>query len=187
MGILDKFKREKAQLAPSAPARPKWMPYEEKVAMARRAKEQLGDLTADDIFRSFGCTYGEALRIRDEIYGYRDCDFKVAGVTFKNDDGSSRQKWLRLFMFRNPPFEGNSLTLTVEPYEFEGQPAYYVKVDGYTMGTIEAKAVPEMQRISDHIINLYLNVDRFMDKEKNKHVYYANLHVRYCEDNGGTA
>lgn len=44
--------------------------------------------------------------------------FRAAGVTFKNDDGSSRQRYI------SELYEGQRLFLV--PYEYEGSPAYHI-------------------------------------------------------------
>lgn len=48
--------------------------------------------------------------------------FRAAGVTFKNDDGSSRQRYI------SELYDGQRLFLV--PYEYEGSPAYHI-VDCY--------------------------------------------------------
>lgn len=44
--------------------------------------------------------------------------FRAAGVTFENDDGSSRQRYISKL------YEGQQLFLV--PYEYEGSPAYHI-------------------------------------------------------------
>ena len=66
--------------------------------------------------------------------------FRVAGVTFSNDDGTERQYLLKKLYFRDSPF-GGDLSVELERYFWEEKPAYYVKVNGYTVGNVEAGVV----------------------------------------------
>ena len=50
-------------------------------------------------------------------------------MTFDNDDGTSRQEILKDIKRRRPPFD-EDLCLCLEEYDYEGRPAYYVKVNG---------------------------------------------------------
>lgn len=66
--------------------------------------------------------------------------FRVAGVTFSNEDGTERQYLLKKLYFRDKPFDGD-LVVELDRYLWEEKPAYYVKVNGYTVGSVEASAV----------------------------------------------
>ena len=59
--------------------------------------------------------------------------FKVAGVTFKNGR-KSRQAILRAFKWGDETPE----TVDFEPYEYEGRPAVYVKINDQIVGNIPA-------------------------------------------------
>lgn len=61
---------------------------------------------------------------------------KVAGVSFKNEDGTSRQKILDNIAKKKAPFD-KRLDISIDEYEWEGKPAYYVKVNGQTVGSVE--------------------------------------------------
>jgi len=65
---------------------------------------------------------------------------RVAGVTFDNDDGKSRQLMLRKIKFRDAPY-ADGLELGVEYYEYNGSPAYKVTVNGDTVGNVPADKV----------------------------------------------
>lgn len=66
--------------------------------------------------------------------------FRVAGVTFQNEDGTERQYLLKKLYFHDKPFDGD-LSIELERYLWEDKPAYYVKVNGYTIGSVEASVV----------------------------------------------
>ena len=61
---------------------------------------------------------------------------KVVGVTFKNDDGTNRQSILRKIKQQDAPFESGNAYLSLETYEFEGEPAVGVYVDGIQIGNL---------------------------------------------------
>lgn len=62
--------------------------------------------------------------------------FTVAGVTFKNGR-KTRQAILRALKWGDEEIE----SVTLEPYEWEGKPAVYVKVNDQVIGNIPADTV----------------------------------------------
>lgn len=66
--------------------------------------------------------------------------YKLTGVTFKNDDGSSRQSVLRKLKFNDPPFD-EGVELELSRYEWEGKPALAVLANGLQIGNIPANDV----------------------------------------------
>lgn len=60
---------------------------------------------------------------------------KVVGVTFKNEDGSSRQNILKDIYQKKPPFD-KRLDIEIAEFEYEGEPAYHVNVNGKTIGNV---------------------------------------------------
>lgn len=72
------------------------------------------------------------------IKGFRG--FGVVGVTFSNEDGTKRQHLLKKLYFHDKPFDGN-LVVELERYFWEEKPAYYVKINGFIIGNIEAEMV----------------------------------------------
>jgi hypothetical protein len=62
--------------------------------------------------------------------------FTVAGVTFKNGR-KTRQAILRALKWGDEEIE----TVTLEPYEWEGKPAVYVKVNDQIIGSMPADTV----------------------------------------------
>ena len=76
---------------------------------------------------------------------YSFVNFNVAGVTFNNDDGSSRQYILRKIKFGDPPFEDqDNLTISVRPTEFEGERAYAIEVNGHRIGNAPRAVIPQL-------------------------------------------
>lgn len=66
--------------------------------------------------------------------------FPVVGVTFSNEDGTERQRLLKKIYFRDKPFD-SELFVSLERYLWEEKAAYYVKVNGYIVGNVEAGVV----------------------------------------------
>lgn len=67
---------------------------------------------------------------------YTYLTFKVAGVTF-NNGRKTRQAILRALKWGDEEIE----VITLEPYEWEGKPAVYVKVNDQIIGNIPADTV----------------------------------------------
>lgn len=63
---------------------------------------------------------------------------KVAGVSFDNEDGSSRQDILSTM--------SGGERLTIEKYTFKGKPAAYVKYNGKTIGNLAADLAQDIER-----------------------------------------
>lgn len=66
--------------------------------------------------------------------------FKLSGVSFNNDDGTSRQSILRKIKFNNPPFE-HTAEFGLSKYEYEGKPALAVTANDIQIGNIASKDV----------------------------------------------
>ncbi len=80
----------------------------------------------------------------------KSISFSVAGVTFTNESGKlrSRQTILRRILFRDPPFDCNPV-ITLEKYTYEGDPAYYVKVNDYIIGNVPKEFVSHVDINAD--------------------------------------
>lgn len=80
--------------------------------------------------------------------------FKVVGVTFKNDDGKSRQTLLRRIRFNDEPFE-NGVDVTIERGEYEGTPAFFVFANGLRVGSIGRDDIPYFVNRWDSFSGVY--------------------------------
>lgn len=115
----------------------------------------------------------------------RNRAFKVKGVTFDNDDGTSRQEILKDIKRRRPPFD-EDLCLRLEEYDYEGRPAYYVKVNGSIIGVIPSYLSPFVTENRDNIIGLQdLEVSSFRDRDTGKTIYYAEATLAVSMDECG--
>ena len=72
---------------------------------------------------------------------------KVSGVTFKNENGVSRQAILRKIKFNDKPFN-EYIELELCPYEYKGSPAYGVYANSLNIGNIPADSI---QFVSDNM------------------------------------
>ena len=82
--------------------------------------------------------------------------FRVAGVTFENDDGTSRQTILRRMKFNDEPFESwSEIDLDFARYTYNGDPAMAIEVRGETIGNVPAAEVANvtaaLQRPGAHV------------------------------------
>lgn len=112
----------------------------------------------------------------------------LAGVTFDNDDGTSRQRLLKDLKAR-----GGDADLNLQEFEYKGQPAVRVLVDGECIGNIPKTKVQEVLDVFDRIENASLNVecfhpddDDFEDeagskRRKRETIYRADLTIIYSK------
>ncbi len=100
---------------------------------------------------------------------------KVAGVTFKNADGSSRQANLKDLEVSGV---GN---VQLVQFEYQGEPALRVVVDGMEIGTVPADVVPEVLKIMPRIDNIMCIVSTF-DNDSGRRIYRADLDISYRID-----
>lgn len=79
---------------------------------------------------------------------------KTVGVTFNNDDGTSRQELIRKLYYHEPPFANKEIELALEEYEFRGEPAFKVLADGYQLGNLSRADAKYMEENKDRCVTL---------------------------------
>lgn len=79
----------------------------------------------------------ESTEPREEYEFYK---FKVAGVTFKNDDKTDRQRILRAIRFKDEPYN-KEIELGLQEQEFNGEVAYGVYVNDKQIGYVPKEKV----------------------------------------------
>lgn len=67
-------------------------------------------------------------------------EFNLAGVTFKNDDGKSRQTLLRKLNFKDEPFS-EKVNFSLEKYKFNNEDAIRVLANGEDIGNVPRKNI----------------------------------------------
>lgn len=102
----------------------------------------------------------------------------VAGVTFKNPDGSSRQQILADLME-----SGGDAEVTLEEFYYKGTQAVRVLVDGRCIGNIPKHRVQDVREVLDRIVTAELNVETFepddADPDGPTEIYRADLYLVY--------
>lgn len=105
--------------------------------------------------------------------------FKVVGVTFKNDDGTSRQTLLRKMYFGKAPFNSDEgVSITIEESTYEGNPAFPVFAEGYQVGYISKEDVPffvKRWKDFDSVISVDVS-DGCADNEEHNIIYGMVIH-----------
>ena len=112
---------------------------------------------------------------------------RIAGVTYNNDDGVSRQLILRKLHFHDSPFD-KYIDITIKQYEFEGQLAYGVYVNDVQIGNIPADLVPFLQENIGRIESIsYIDVYGGGRNKDGKPISYGcRITLRFLKDNPPT-
>lgn len=89
---------------------------------------------------------------KKKLSRYQYFNFKVAGTTFKNDDGSKRQDILRHIKFRDPPYvkEDNQIVAELNETEFDGEVAFKVVINDYQIGFVPKASIPVVEEAFEH-------------------------------------
>ena len=100
--------------------------------------------------------------------------FKIAGVTFRNDDGTSRQDILkRMYAIQEA---GVLDEIDIQDYDYNGELAYGVYYNDEQFGNIKRQDIAEMDEAmnSDGITSCAIEIYHFRN-EDGKKIYCANL------------
>lgn len=78
--------------------------------------------------------------------------FKVAGTTYNNDDGKSRQTILRHMKFQDAPYvdEDGSVTINIKETEYDGELAYQVYMNDYLIGYVPKSKIEDVHDAMQH-------------------------------------
>jgi hypothetical protein len=104
--------------------------------------------------------------------------FAVAGVTFKNDGGGSRQTILKRKMKEQ---EDGIVAVSLEQYEYEGKPAVAVMLDDEQVGSVPNSHLPEILNVirdNKKVTGLSADIEDFEDEE-GKHILRCDILVQY--------
>ena len=104
-------------------------------------------------------------------------EIAVAGVTFDNDDGTSRQRVLSAIYKEN---DGGGVQGALEKYEYKGKPAVRVVVEEKCVGVIRNTDLPAILPIVDRVEFVGVYPDRFKGDD-GKTVYRADLRIEYAK------
>lgn len=90
-----------------------------------------------------------------KVMGYKEIEFHVAGVTFKNGR-KTRQALLKAIRYKDEPYD-KGCTITFERYDFEGEPAIKVLANGEQVGNVPREQLDEFNKkwTSEYLIEYY--------------------------------
>lgn len=77
-----------------------------------------------------------------KVTGYKEIEFNVAGVSFKNGR-KTRQALIRAIKYQDPPYH-KEVNITLERYDYEGSLAIGVYANGEQLGNVPADRVAEV-------------------------------------------
>lgn len=108
---------------------------------------------------------------------------RLAGVTFDNPDGSSRQKYLKAAYE-----DGCAGDMQLDTYTYNGEDAIRLLYEGRELGNIPRDIVPNVLAVLDRIVDADLDITIFEpdewdeDMPKPKKIYRADLTLIYSKD-----
>lgn len=117
------------------------------------------------------------------MYGPRTLKVKVVGVSFDNDDGSSRQEILRDLK------GGQFLLPTLQRFEYDGNPAYRVLCNDMQIGNIPADLAAELAEQEDAgyvLMATAIEIYGGPDEEIPDRYYGAAVHLLIAPERTGT-
>lgn len=74
---------------------------------------------------------------------YEHIKFRLKGVIYQNEDGSSRQDYLQKIKLGKAPFEKKP-DFTIRRFEYDGEPAMAVLANGLQIGNVPKEVVPKL-------------------------------------------
>ena len=110
----------------------------------------------------------------DEIFEEDDFDedddpdvyeYKIVGVTFKNDDGTNRQELLRKIKSREEPFKG-FINYSLRVYSYEGKTAIAVLANGIMIGNVPKENAENIAEHMKYIDKVFVRVFAGEDGKK---------------------
>jgi len=119
----------------------------------------------------------EVARIeRDKKFG--DFEFKVTGVTYENEDGSSRQKILKSAIKAQ---KDGTLDITFERHDYNGQPGVSVMFNGKCGGYVESRKAVDFLNFVDQITYMSPEISSFINDE-GRRIYFCHISFVYRKE-----
>lgn len=103
-------------------------------------------------------------------------DFRVSGVTFRNDDGTSRQDILK--SAKAAIAIGDDLVISFVQDEYKGKPRVAVNFNDKCVGNIEYKKVEQFAKIQELVTSADADID-YVDTDDDEKVLYCHIYVTY--------
>jgi cbb3-type cytochrome oxidase subunit 3 len=90
--------------------------------------------------------------------------FRVAGTTFPNEDGESRQAILRHLKFGDAPWadDPEDLLATIEETSIDGRQAFAVLVNGYQVGFVPKSMISRVAAAREHVATCFVSSVRIV-------------------------
>ena len=105
--------------------------------------------------------------------------FRVAGTTFDNDDGTSRQDLLRGFRYEDP----EDLIVTFEETEYAGELAFAVLINDQQVGNVPKSMIARVATAREHTATCYVSGVRIIgggtDPEGNPLFFGCEITLEY--------
>lgn len=140
----------------------------DKKAAAAKAKE-------DEIIKA------EERKKAIAIKQFLKIECKVKGVTFDNEDGTSRQRILSQALRKN-----EYQPVTLSPYKCKGENAVHILLDGKCVGNVPANLANKVVSILRDVVESWIVIDSFTAKDEDddgdrhqQKIYTADLYIRY--------
>lgn len=118
-------------------------------------------MDADELCLRARAVTGDAQKVEAELFriskeellpGYFRRHYGVVGVSFLNENGSSRQMILDAIANGKEPFE-RGVGYAVKQYVYEGEPAFAVYANKtYQIGNISRNDIPDILKICDKVV-----------------------------------
>ena len=85
--------------------------------------------------------------------------FRVAGTTFENDDGTSRQDILRNMKFGDAPWaeDPEDLMVTIEEETYEGELAFAVFINDYQVGFVPKNCIQKVETARQNVASCFVS------------------------------
>lgn len=107
---------------------------------------------------------------------YESATYDVVGVTFKNEDGDSRQEILEFLYQSSHGRKAKKVKAELKTYDYKGKPALAVYGDGAQVGNIVAGQVSRVIKLLPKIVASELIIDFFIpEDERDKIIYTAQV------------
>ena len=112
---------------------------------------------------------------------YHFVNFRVAGVTFNNDDGTNRQSIIADIDHKRPPFQdSDNLNVAILRSSWQGKLAFEVRVNDILVGHVPKDSIAEVDealRHSDAMVSGFK-----IDGGTNGYNYGVGIAIRYRTD-----
>ena len=115
----------------------------------------------------------ESLTRAESFTGGRTIKSTIAGVTFTNADGSSRQAYLQALCRRNQ----GSFEVWFEPFTYAGEPAARVMYYDECLGAVKKEYAADVVEHLEQIRSAYIIPSSFYDNGRK--IYYADIYITF--------